>query len=62
MYRGLFPPCIRVAPSSLSDGSHLQTMMCLFSERGGPMKTLEGLEMLSLPSKQTEGLCACGFV
>lgn len=28
---------------------------------GVPMKTVEGLEMPSLLSKQTEGLCACVF-
>ena len=49
--------CIHVVPLfslSLRWLSSTDHDVCLFSEQGVPMKTVEGLEMPSLLSKQTE--------
>lgn len=45
---------INAVPSSFSDGSHLRTVMCFWT--GVPMKTLQGLEIPSLLSTETEKL------
>lgn len=34
--------CIHVVPSSLSDGSHLQTMTCVCFQSGGPNENCRG--------------------